>query len=431
MGPGASTLTLTPASVATIHHHGGTVLGSSRGGFDCDRIIAWLRAHGINQLYVVGGDGSQCGAQRLFEATRTRVRAAASPRARRVSPSSHRRSPPQRLPIAIIGVPKTIDNDIDLMDRSFGFNTAVQEAQLAIRVRSPLRRQPLAAVHSSLIPVRAQSAKVEASCAPNGIGVVKLMGRHAGFIAAHATLASGDVDLCLIPEVPILLRGKLGCLPHLERILERRGHAVVVVAEGAGEDLLAQQCGTSYDESGNKALPPIGPFMKEQIKAYFTERGCDVTVKYIDPSYMIRSVPPNASDSLFCMLLAQNAVHGAMAGGCPRRTLRRPCPWTSRHLSYFPAAGFTGFVTALCNNRVVYLPITDVVENSPRCMDPFGRCAPRCSHAVLPSHAATHPGLPYRTWERILSVTCQPETADTLRKGRMKRSKSFSAKTVF
>lgn len=141
------------------------------------------------------------------------------------------------------------------------------------------------------------------------------MGRHAGFIAAHAALASQDVDLCLIPEVPIQLEGQRGCLPHLERVLHAQGHAVVVVAEGAGEELLREECADgACDASGNRALPPIGPFIQSRITHYFKARGMETTIKYIDPSYMIRSVPPSASDSLFCLLLAQNAVHGVMAG---------------------------------------------------------------------------------------------------------------------
>jgi 6-phosphofructokinase 1 len=157
---------------------------------------------------------------------------------------------------------------------SFGFNSAVEAAQVAIR-----------------------SAKTEAVCnLPNGIGIVKLMGRSAGFIAAHATMASGDVDLCLVPEVPLVLDGELGCLPHLKQRVKEQGYAVVVVAEGAGEDVLGTS--TEVDGSGNKKLPAIGEFMKHQVEAYFKAQGETATVKYIDPSYTVRSVPANAADSL-------------------------------------------------------------------------------------------------------------------------------------
>ncbi|CCI46577.1 hypothetical protein ABG067_004366 [Albugo candida] len=305
---------LTPKIVETIHHSGGTILGSNRGGFDIDKIIDFLTKRDICQLYVIGGDGTHRAADKIAYECKARS-----------------------LAIAVAGIPKTIDNDVDLLDRSFGFNTAVEEAQRAIR-----------------------SAGIEAKCVPNGIGIVKLMGRSAGFIAAHATLSSGDVDLCLIPEIPIELCGPRGCIEHLERVVEEKGRAVVVVAEGAGEELL----GTSsiFDAGGNKKLPAIGEFMRDQIKEYFVKQNKEVTVKYIDPSYMIRSVPANAADSLYCMILAQNAVHGAMAG-------------------------FTGFTVGLSANRVVYFPIAAITQNSPRCMDPFGR-----------------------TWERVLCLTRQPNT---------------------
>jgi len=174
----------------------------------------------------------------------------------------------------VAGIPKTIDNDVDYIDHSFGFSSAVEAAQVAIR-----------------------SAKTEAVCnMPNGIGIVKLMGRSAGFIAAHATMSSSDVDLCLVPEVPIVLEGEKGCLPHLRRRVKDQGYAVVVVAEGAGEEVLGVS--EEKDAGGNRKLPPIGEFMKKQIQDYFTKKKDTATVKYIDPSYTVRSVPANAADSL-------------------------------------------------------------------------------------------------------------------------------------
>jgi 6-phosphofructokinase 1 len=198
-------------AVADIHHMGGSILGSARGGFDVDVIISFLERNGINQVYVIGGDGTHRGANVIAETCVER-----------------------NLNIAVVGIPKTIDNDVDIIDRSFGFTTSVEAAQAAIN-----------------------SAKVEARCnMPNGIGIVKLMGRSAGFIAVHATLASGDVDLCLVPELAVELEGEHGCLPFLYDRVKLQGHAVVVVAEGAGENLL----GTSsvIDKGGNRKLPPIG-----------------------------------------------------------------------------------------------------------------------------------------------------------------------------
>lgn len=314
--PKTPPINLTVDSVENIHHGGGTILGSSRGGFELDKICEFIKSKKISQLYVIGGDGTHRGAFSIHEECMERG-----------------------LHVAVAGIPKTIDNDVDYIDRSFGFISSVEAAQSAIR-----------------------AAKVEASCnLPNGVGIVKLMGRSSGFIAAHATLGSGDVDLCLVPEVPIVLEGSTGCLPHLWRRVKKNGYAVVVVAEGAGEEILGASSET--DASGNKKLPQIGEFMKKAINEYFQKQGEDATVKYIDPSYMIRSVPANATDTLYCMQLAQNAVHGTMAG-------------------------FTGFSVGLCNNKTVLLPIPEMVLTSPRQMDAKGR-----------------------TWERILAVTRQPNTA--------------------
>jgi 6-phosphofructokinase 1 len=190
-------LILTPELVEGIHHEGGTVLGSSRGGFDLDKIIKFLREKRVNQLYVIGGDGTHRGAFRIHEGCME-----------------------HGLNVAVAGIPKTIDNDVDYIDHSFGFSSAVEAAQLAIR-----------------------SAKTEAVCnLPNGIGIVKLMGRSAGFIAAHATMASSDIDLCLVPEVPIVLEGEKGCLPHLMRRVKQQGYAVIVCAEGGTFSVLGVEC---------------------------------------------------------------------------------------------------------------------------------------------------------------------------------------------
>jgi len=319
--PKTPPILLTPQNVENIHHEGGTILSSSRGGFDIDKICKFIKSKKIKQLYVIGGDGTHRGAFKIHETCMERG-----------------------LNVSVAGIPKTIDNDVDYLDRSFGFITSVEAAQAAIR-----------------------AAKVEASCnLPNGIGIVKLMGRSSGFIAAHATLGSGDVDLCLVPEVPIVLEGTTGCLPHLWNRVKKKGYAVVVVAEGAGEELLGAS--TETDASGNKKLPQIGEFMKTKINEYFKEQGENATVKYIDPSYMIRSVPANATDTLYCMQLGQNAVHAAFAG-------------------------YTGFSVGLCNNKMCLLPIPELVATSPRQMNPKGR-----------------------TWERILAVTRQPNTREISRR---------------
>lgn len=301
---------LTPENTKDVARRGGTFLGSSRGGFDKDKIIDACLDHGINQIYVIGGDGTHRGADILFKETRRR-----------------------KLKISVVGIPKTIDNDIGLIDRSFGFDTAVENAVKAI-----------------------ESARIEAECIPNGIGIVKLMGRHAGFIAAHATLADRSVDICLIPENPVKMDGPGGVLKHVERSLDRIGHCVIVVAEGAGEELLAS-ASNERDESGNKRLPPIAEFLKTEITKYFKKMNVQVNVKLNDPAYMIRSVAANAADSVYCMILAQNAVHGAMAG-------------------------YTGFTSAMINNRTVFIPMEVIVKTSPTKLEPKGRTWERVTRST-------------------------------------------------
>lgn len=266
---GHQPLQLTPESVARIHHEGGTILGSSRGAQDPEEVVDHLQALRIGVLFVVGGDGTLRGALEI---------------AREIERRSAR--------IAVIGVPKTIDNDIHFTDRSFGFESAYAAAVDVIR-----------------------SARVEASCAARGIGLVKLMGRHSGFLACHAALASTDADLVLVPEVRSVLEGPSGMLTHLERVLERQGHAVVVVAEGAAQELIDDDVGSGgTDKSGNTRLKDVGAFLRDRIVRHFKTEERQVTLKYIDPSYAIRSVPASPSDSVYCWNMARNAVHAAMAG---------------------------------------------------------------------------------------------------------------------
>ncbi|MCX5795299.1 MAG: ATP-dependent 6-phosphofructokinase [Elusimicrobia bacterium] len=254
---------LTPELVASIYQRGGTMLGSSRGPQDACEMADTLERLGVGILFVVGGDGSLRGAQAIAEEIGRRGR-----------------------PIAVIGIPKTIDNDIRYVEESFGFETAVTETRAAI-----------------------SAAHAEAASASNGVGLVKLMGRQSGFIAAYATLSNSVVNFCLVPEVPFRLEA---FLKALRRRLARRGHAVVVAAEGAGQDLLGRARGR--DASGNSRLGDIGLFLRDAITRAFAKSGPAVNLKYIDPSYTIRSAPANARDSAFCLLLSQNAVHAGMAG---------------------------------------------------------------------------------------------------------------------
>jgi 6-phosphofructokinase 1 len=254
---------LNPQVVGDIHQKGGSILGSSRGPQKIEEICDTLQKMNIRILFAIGGDGTLRAVQAIVEEVRKR-----------------------NLDISVVAVPKTIDNDIAYMDLSFGFMTAVSEASRVIY-----------AAHS------------EATGARNGIGLVKLMGRHSGFIAAHAALANNDVNFCLIPEVPFSLSVFLEVVR--DRI-NRRGHAVIVVAEGAGQDLLENSGGT--DASGNVRLGDIGLFLKDKITKDFNKYNLDLVLKYIDPSYIIRSLPASTYDSAFCLLLGHNAVHAAMTG---------------------------------------------------------------------------------------------------------------------
>jgi 6-phosphofructokinase 1 len=262
-------MALTPEVVAHVHHDGGTMLGASRGEQDPLEIVDNLEANAIGVLFVVGGDGTLRGALRI-----------AAEIGRRGAK------------IAVVGIPKTIDNDIPFIDRSFGFVSAYSAAVDVIR-----------------------SARVEATGAKDGVGLVKVMGRHSGFLACQAALASTDVDLVLIPEVPVSFGEGSPLWRHLSKVLDRKGHAVVVVAEGAAQDEIASGgTGAATDKSGNARLKDVGPFLRDRIVADYAARGREVTVKYIDPSYAIRSVPACPSDSIYCWNMARNAVHAAMAG---------------------------------------------------------------------------------------------------------------------
>ncbi len=262
-------LLLSPELVDEIQHRGGTILGSSRGPQDPVVMVDTLLKYRVQILFAIGGDGTFAGAHAIAQEIKKRG-----------------------LKISIIGIPKTIDNDIFCSEKTFGFSTAVQESLAAI-----------------------QSAHEEAKAAWNGIGLVKLMGRDSGFIAANATLANSDVNFCLIPEASFTLEGHQGFLPMLEARLRKRRHAVVVVAEGAGQNLFEDdEKSRITDPSGNVIHRDIGLFLKDKILEYFKKKGMQVTLKYIDPSYTIRSCPANASDSAFCLLLGQHAVHAGMAG---------------------------------------------------------------------------------------------------------------------
>ncbi len=264
---GHEPLMLNNSVVRDIHTKGGTILGTSRGAQSEEEIVDCLEQLNINMLFLIGGDGTLRGAHDIWEVVQKRG-----------------------LNVSIIGIPKTIDNDICYVDKTFGFETAFSSAATTI-----------------------SSAHTEAEGARNGIGLVKLMGRHSGFIAAKAALAMNDVNIVLVPEIPFKLEGSGGLYEYLQKRLESRKHAVIVVAEGAGQELFEQE-EKGHDASGNLKLQDIGLFLKEKITSHFKSIDFHANLKYIDPSYIIRSVPANPNDSIFCALLGQHAVHAAMAG---------------------------------------------------------------------------------------------------------------------
>ena len=293
---GHTPLELTPAAVNDIHEFGGTILGSSRGPQDPADMVDTLERMQVDLLFTIGGDGTLRGAQAI-----------------------HREAARRGLNLAVIAIPKTIDNDISFIQTTFGFETAVAEAKRSTN-----------GAHSEAVGAR------------NGIGLVKLMGRDSGFIAAYSVLVDNQVNFCLVPEVPFSLEF---LLQAIKQRLERRGHAVIVAAEGAGQDLLA---GTGErDASGNLKYGDIGLFLRDRIKEYFQKNRVDVNLKYIDPSYTIRSLPANPRDSAFCLLLAHSAVHAGMAGR-------------------------TNMVVGFWNNTFTHVPISLAVSSRKK-IDPQGR----------------------------------------------------------
>jgi 6-phosphofructokinase 1 len=298
-GCGDEPVRLTSEHVDSIHQQGGTILGTSRGPVDPTAAADNLIRLGLDVLFTIGGDGTQRGALKLFEETRKRGRA-----------------------ISVVGIPKTVDNDIPFVSRTFGYLTAVEEAAKVL-----------------------DRAHVEARSVRNGISLVRLMGRHAGFIAAGATVASQDVNFALVPEVPFRLDGPRGLLAALEQRILKRSHALIVVAEGAGQDLMVDAA-TEFDVSGNIKLKDIGVFLAGRIDAHFKERQISAVIRYFDPNYIIRSSPANAEDSILCDLYARHAVHAAMAGK-------------------------TGLVIGCLHDKFIHVPI-ELLASRKKALDPDG-----------------------------------------------------------
>ncbi len=303
---------LTCELVEDIHREGGTVLGTSRGPVDIAAGVENLIRRRVDILFTIGGDGTQRGGHLL-----------------------HHEAARRGYPLAVVGIPKTIDNDVPFVAPTFGYSTAVEEASKAL-----------------------QCAHTECHSVQNGISLVKLMGRETGFIAAGATIASQEANFTLVPEVPFKLGGERGFLAALQRRVLKRGHALIVVAEGAGQNLLHDPI-VNRDASGNVKLKDIGGFLLAEIASHFQARNVPVTLRYFDPSYLIRSVPANAEDSILCDLYARNAVHAAMAGK-------------------------TGLVIGLLHDNFIHVPI-DLLTSETKRLDPNSS-----------------------TWHAVLAATGQP-----------------------
>ncbi len=296
---GHDLIELNPTSVLNVHGRGGSFLGMSRGAQPMDEIVDSLERLNIGLLFMIGGDGTLRAAEAITDEITKR-----------------------QMKIAVVAIPKTIDNDICFVEKTFGFQTAVE-----------------AATHAIL------GAHNEATGAPNGIGLVKLMGRMSGFVAAHATLALTEVNFCLIPELEFELEGDKGLLAALEERIRQRGHAVVVVAEGAGQKLFdGADLGT--DASGNPKLGDIGTFLKKRFNQHFADNGLEINLKYIDPSYLIRSVPANSNDRVYTGFLGHHSVHAGLAGK-------------------------TGMMVSLWNNQFVHVPIELAISHRSH-VDPKG-----------------------------------------------------------
>jgi 6-phosphofructokinase 1 len=310
---GEKPFVLSHSMVDGIHLQGGSMLGTSRGPVDVRRAVENLIRLRVNILFTIGGDGTQRGGNDLFVEARRRG-----------------------YPLAVVGIPKTIDNDVPFVTRTFGYLTAVQEAGKVL-----------------------ERAHTEARSVQNGISLVKLMGRHAGFLAAGATVASQDVNFTLVPEVPFQLEGRRGFLSALQKRVEKRGHAVIVVAEGAGQELL-EEGESERDASGNVRLKDIGLFLRERIERWFKAEGIPIVMRYFDPSYFVRSSPANSEDSILCDMFARHAVHAAMAGK-------------------------TGLIIGYLHDRFIHVPI-DLLAAQHKRLDPEG---PAWS-AVLATTGQTH-----------------------------------------
>ena len=280
---------LEPEDVKHIHLLGGTVLGTSRRGFDGEEISKQLIKNNVNMVFFIGGDGTHRGIKELSKILKEKKKK-----------------------IILVGIPKSIDNDMPIIDKSFGLESVVQESVRTIR-----------------------AANVEANCNLNGIGLVKLFGRSSGFVAMLSTLAARDVNICLIPEIPFNLYGENGLLDFIFQRMQVKEHCVIVVSDGARFSV------KDYKTSNGRPVEDIGLVIKKEIIEKSEELGIEVNLKYMDPTYVVRAVPANEYDCNLCAKLAESAVHCAFAG-------------------------FTNFSVGMINNKPCMIPLEKMCGKSER-----------------------------------------------------------------
>ncbi len=280
---------LNPEDVKEIHLLGGTVLGTSRSGFDGEEISKHLIKNNVNMVFFIGGDGTHRGIKELSKILKEKKKK-----------------------IVLVGIPKSIDNDMPIIDKSFGLESAIQESVRTIR-----------------------AANVEANCNLNGIGLVKLFGRSSGFVAMLSTLAARDVNICLIPEIPFNLYGENGLLDFIFQRIQIKEHCVIVVSDGARFSV------KDYKTTNGKPVEDIGIVIKKEIIKKSEELGIEVNLKYMDPTYVVRAVPANEYDCNLCAKLAESAVHCAFAG-------------------------FTNFSVGMINNKPCMIPLEKMCGKSER-----------------------------------------------------------------
>lgn len=245
---------LTPFSVSGILPRGGTVLGTSRTNpfksiEDTQKVLNNIKKFGLDALVAIGGEDTLGVAAKLFEKG-----------------------------ISVVGVPKTIDNDLSGTDYTFGFDTAVSIATEAID-----------RLHST-----AESH--------NRVMVVEVMGRHAGWIATFSGLAGG-ADCILIPEKPFDIGEVCKLIEHRHK--RGKKFSILVVSEGAKpvDDNQLITVGKGVDQFGHIRLGGIGNILAEEI-----EKRTQLETRVTTLGHIQRGGTPTAHDRILATRYGIKAV---------------------------------------------------------------------------------------------------------------------------